>query len=95
MQVVITPMDDTQLQDLPEATELAAQLMDEVGVGYAAQVADAITRLMDERYAGNEEDDDTGEDPQSDELPMNATPQQRGYNSGEIGLSRFMRIKRR
>jgi hypothetical protein len=89
MQVVITPMEDTQLQDLPDAQELAAQLMDEVGVGYAAQVADAITSLMDERYASEEDD------PQTDELPMNAAPQQRGYNSGEIGLSRFMRIKRR
>ena len=93
MQVVITPMEDTQLQDLPDAQELAAQLMDEVGVGYAAQVADAITSLMDERYASQE--DDEKDDPQSDELPMNAAPQQRGYNSGEIGLSRFMRIKRR
>ena len=93
MQVVITPMEDTQLQDLPDAQELAAQLMDEVGVGYAAQVADAITSLMDERYASEEDDEE--DDPQSDELPMNAAPQQRGYNSGEIGLSRFMRIKRR
>lgn len=86
-------MEDTQLQDLPDAQELAAQLMDEVGVGYAAQVADAITSLMDERYASQEDDEE--DDPQSDELPMNAAPQQRGYNSGEIGLSRFMRIKRR
>ncbi len=93
MQVVITPMEDTQLQDLPDAQELAAQLMDEVGVGYAAQVADAITSLMDERYASQEDDEE--DDPQSDELPMNAASQQRGYNSGEIGLSRFMRIKRR
>lgn len=93
MQVVITPMEDTQLQDLPDAQELAAQLMDEAGVGYAAQVADAITSLMDERYASEEDDEE--DDPQSDELPMNAAPQQRGYNSGEIGLSRFMRIKRR
>lgn len=93
MQVVITPMEDTQLQDLPDAQELAAQLMDEAGVGYAAQVADAITSLMDERYASQEDDEE--EDPQSEELPMNAAPQQRGYNSGEIGLSRFMRIKRR
>lgn len=93
MQVVITTMEDTQLQDLPDAQELAAQLMDEVGVGYAAQVADAITSLMDERYASEEDDEE--DDPQSDELPMNAAPQQRGYNSGEIGLSRFMRIKRR
>lgn len=93
MQVVITPMEDTQLQDLPDAQELAAQLMDEAGVGYAAQVADAITSLMDERYASEEDDEE--DDPQTDELPMNAAPQQRGYNSGEIGLSRFMRIKRR
>ena len=93
MQVVITPMEDTQLQDLPDAQELAAQLMDEVGVGYAAQVADAITSLMDERYASQKDDEE--EDPQSEELPMNAAPQQRGYNSGEIGLSRFKRIKRR
>lgn len=94
MQVVITPMEDTQQQqDLPEAKELAAQLLDQAGVGYAAQVADAITQLMDERYS--QEDDEGEDDPQTDELPMNAAPQQRGYNSGEIGLSRFMRIKRR
>ena len=67
--------------------------MGEAAVGYAAQVADAITSLMDERYASQKDDEE--EDPQSEELPMNAAPQQRGYNSGEIGLSRFKRIKRR
>ncbi len=87
-------MDDTQLQDLPEAEELATQLIDEVGVGYAAQVADAITRLMDERYSSDEEDDQEMEQEGTMEQMSNTSPS-RGYNSGEIGLARFARIKRR